>query len=696
MVEVVADDRAVPDLSQNDNDSDADEDAKPAAVTKTNNSKKKLSVEVKRYRTAITIHNHELTKVRTAIGVSGVARRKEYARAYANGKTDRDAVWEIQYGKDPREIPSNEHRRHPVVQPVEMEDPNAPAWCFPGRIVECRWIPDARTRFVGAEDEQPSLDPPASLPDNRPNVFLQRRMLTEPYRDGLASYQCDTCGQKFSSRPGVVYHLQANKCNATEAKKTRAQLHVQMLEERANHLVNYKDNCRAKGVALLPPPLADTRALPKPTPRSFAARANEEGDSETDETPPAAATTTATKTRVARAKPTQGKHPKVGLAKTKKQLKNELKPDPNFVDPRIILADLEAQIRHQQSILIGPMYPVVYKALKFAKPGVKKKKKPRKTAAQKAKENAERRKLAQEQARQREEAERARKEMERQKREEEEKARIEMERRKREEEEKARKELERRQEEERAKQELARRKEERERARREMILRRKKEDEEKAALLDRAFSSFAAASTLLPMGKPISESEERKGFLKSLPNRPPLIDTRVIVQEIDAGRYPSINRQAALKPAKGVHADKCFICKSIGNRPLNKCNFCPQKVHIACARSKWTLPEPEPYDDFICTQCIQSVVHRRNRAERRKIERIKGVEAAATSLSVTEMVHPPIPLHREVVEGQEYEAVVSQGEHMANLLDLEADARKRLEMELDSMRLSSIRRQMMK
>ena len=183
-------------------------------------------------------------------------------------------------------------------------------------------------------------------------------------------------------------------------------------------------------------------------------------------------------------------------------------------------------------------------------------------------------------------------------------------------------------------------------------------------------------------------------FLCSLCDRPPMIDTRVFVQEIDAGRYPSINRRAAQKTDKGQYAGKCPICRT-AEPVLQKCNFCPRNVHITCARLKVTLPDPEPYDDFICTVCIQAITHRRNRAERRRIERTMGVEVAATAPSVTEMKHPQIPLHRDVSPQLEYEAVVSQGRHVANLVDLEGDARTRLQREIENSKLNEIRRQMM-
>lgn len=71
------------------------------------------------------------------------------------------------------------------------------------------------------------------------------------------------------------------------------------------------------------------------------------------------------------------------------------------------------------------------------------------------------------------------------------------------------------------------------------------------------------------------------------------------------------------------------------------------------------------------------------------------MEAAATSLNVTEMVHPPVPRHREVEKSLEYEAVVSQGRHTASLIDLESDTRTRLQREIDNTKLSGLRRQMM-
>lgn len=746
VVEVVSDDRAVP-LAPDANDGDKDQsggtddmvtgdeknDGKTAERSGKKRKKSSAPSASTAYRKAVATRNAQAGRLRSTVTVMSMARRKELTRAYQEGKIDQQSVWAVQYGRDPRRIPSWQHARFPEVKPVVKEDPSAPSSSFPDRIVVCRWVKDERDRFLGIDKELPTLDSPPRRPDDRPTLFLQRRMLTSPLGEGAASYMCPTCGQSFLSKAGALYHQERSKCTEGRNSSDQSTNLIKSWDSKAINILRRKDLRQAESQPVLAATMSDVGSdlkvspipVPPPTPRP---------------TGKPSSMTEAVNIKEEPAIP----EVKV-LAKTRKEKKLELSAKPDFVDPRKVLADLEMELRLQQSIMIGPVYPSVYKVLQFQKPGSKKKRQRR--TKQEIEREEEREAIAK--AIQKEKEAIAR---------------------------------------------LAK-------LRSRILLPEQKtttlvtvavENAPEPALpLQRApgkgglkvavtnaenepneISGRDANQTnpvvrpdasqttpLRPINEkpevhardtpessaPVPEQEEltdltilnspeipglkqsdlqkeeglkvnqpeqeTKGsmttqlavkkpdfeygsFLCSLPDRPPMIDTRVLVQEIDAGRYPSINRRAAQKPDKGQYAGKCTICRT-AEPVLQKCNFCPRSVHMACARLKYTLPDPEPYDDFLCNVCIQAITHRRNRAERRRIERMMGVEVAATTPSVTEMKHPQIPLHRDAPRQLEYEAVVSQGRHMSNLVDLEADARMRLQREMEHSKLNEIRRQMM-
>jgi hypothetical protein len=157
---------------------------------------------------------------------------------------------------------------------------------------------------------------------------------------------------------------------------------------------------------------------------------------------------------------------------------------------------------------------------------------------------------------------------------------------------------------------------------------------------------------------------------------PPVIDTRVFVAEVEAGRYPSIKRYS------GLHDNCCAICKQTespsfpGQIQLLPCDFCKQSVHFACIHTKWTVKDPEPEDDFLCHSCIQVVIARRNRAEKRRLEKLSGSNATTTLEEVTN--DPDAIELMEVVPGREFECVAAQARRLEELTELLQDAKTRL------------------
>jgi len=349
IVEVVRDDRAVPVVDKRDDE----ENVKSKGAGKTGKSDP-ASDSAKKYRLEIAKRKQQLVKVRSAAALSSLVRRKELNRAYEEGKNDQESVWKAHFGNDPRKLPT--------VQPLELKDPGIPASSFADRIVECRWVQDTRTRYLGVDKGIPTLVKPPSYNDNRPNVFLQRRMLTEPYGEGIVLHICPTCGLKLLSRPGVVYHLELKKCGQAPQNAARPEAQLNILEARANDILKQKLKLRLDDKTVLSTSVATTT------------ESKYQNNVETTVCQAGARLRNASSNPAAKEPQNKTTEP-VALAKTLKEKKLEVSADPNFVDPRIVLADLESQYRHQQSILLGPMYPVVYKALKFEKPGTKKKRK---------------------------------------------------------------------------------------------------------------------------------------------------------------------------------------------------------------------------------------------------------------------------------------------------------------------------------
>jgi hypothetical protein len=159
---------------------------------------------------------------------------------------------------------------------------------------------------------------------------------------------------------------------------------------------------------------------------------------------------------------------------------------------------------------------------------------------------------------------------------------------------------------------------------------------------------------------------------------PPIIDIQALVDEVDAGRYPSISRYTA-----DAHQDRCNICKDGGD--LYCCDFCNQVEHLSCLRERFTVKEPEPDEDFMCHNCILSILAKRKRAEKRRALKQEGDEEGRR-------------LHQE--DGSQaddrsglYQSMASKGQQLNELVELLQDAQLRLRQACETSRLNNLRRQ---
>ena len=101
----------------------------------------------------------------------------------------------------------------------------------------------------------------------------------------------------------------------------------------------------------------------------------------------------------------------------------------------------------------------------------------------------------------------------------------------------------------------------------------------------------------------------------------PMIDLNVLVEEVDAGRFPSMKRYE-----EDDHIDVCEICHETSDDddrgPVYCCAFCSNAEHFSCLKSRYNTHEWDEDDDFMCHSCLATCLHRRHRAERRRLGQI--------------------------------------------------------------------------
>ena len=115
-------------------------------------------------------------------------------------------------------------------------------------------------------------------------------------------------------------------------------------------------------------------------------------------------------------------------------------------------------------------------------------------------------------------------------------------------------------------------------------------------------------------------------FIKSIGktnDAPVVIDTQVLAAECEAGRYPTIN------PFHGDHRDECILCskpEEDEEAPLLECDFCKNSVHQVCLNKAMlrkdppvNLREAEPHDSQMCHECLTVCLAQRARAETRRV-----------------------------------------------------------------------------
>jgi len=217
------------------------------------------------------------------------------------------------------------------------------------------------------------------------------------------------------------------------------------------------------------------------------------------------------------------------------------------------------------------------------------------------------------------------------------------------------------------------------------------------------FSLLPEAPPTPPPDEPSSEEEFIPKPQWTYAKAPVIIDVSVLAGEIEAGRYPSIkhnNEKAVVE-----HDDQCAICKD-PRGDLYCCDFCSNVNHLPCIRTRFIIKDPEPHDDFMCHKCIQYILQRRRRAEKR---RLKSNNRAGISISQEEgyetlgvqqvAVLPPLAATNGTTEddatilpGQELDALAKESREVENILELLKDSQSRLRQLVETVKINDFRR----
>lgn len=520
--------------------------------------------------------------------------------------------------------------------PPLMADPSAPASCYPDRIVECIWIADQRPRLVilnfgGSDEAGIVMDGLASSNSNKnTRLFLQRRLLTQPYNQDSTRLYCPTCWQCFLSRPGLKYHTESSACIKRASKQSTAiREELELVDQRARKLVaalqpleaqqrqqHKYDADRRRRVNQMPlsrrrtAPLvmwvdkegdmdsmgaaSNVRATVVPIRSTDTIFINQEGGSSIRHT---------VDTIISMCNERDETVDGIG-AEAENSHSGILSPDD-------MIAQLQGELHYAQGQILGPMYPQVWKALGYVVP--RKKVPPRKKR---------KRSLGGDDA----------------------------------------------------------------------------ATMKHSAETDSAIKAEASIADV-----------DRPGALKDAL----IVDTRTLVAEVNAGRYPSFRRFF------GEHLHHCAICSyktsppnitpntqaTLTSNHLFPCVFCQRAIHLSCAQTKYIIKEPEPEEDFMCHHCIGIIVSRRSRAEQRRQDRkqppvsctTSGIDivsgsSRAPSQRRTLDHHLQRHLMIGVVTGRELECVAMQSQRVGELAELLRDAQSRLSMTMTVVNMNNARR----
>lgn len=504
-------------------------------------------------------HRKDPLSIQLALTTQSLRRRKQLGSMYEEGSITQAGVFQVCYGGNPSEIPTEDH-----VQPLQraVEEKELPLEACPFRQVECLLISDLR-HVVDEERNVVESIPLMEEAGLDAKLFLCRHELETSYKGSDSRLKCTDCGKHFTVRPSYTYHTQQQACVKKQAKKAKVRNQtIKSAETAAERELKLKKSHKKKKKSRKAAPTVEKEV-------------NEN-------------------------KAVSGDEPAV-VRNPKKSIKERVLE--NAEHPDDLLRRLNLEYRKEQSKLLGPMYTDVFKKLRYK---IHVEKKPKRKRAEKE----------------------------------------------------------------------------------------KTKEEHKVPPLPRQAPQPNMSTIMFPPAAALYSAMHASWIPQ--PENPceevdvpsvsdvPIVDSSVLIAEIESGRYPSMKRDP-----KRSNSKQCNVCKKKNTDGLISCDFCARSVHYKCMRTRYLTKFPEGDDDFLCNMCIQYMGHRRNRAERRRVARL-GREFE------TEQEHAQrvSMLTTGIVSGREYECVAVRGQRISDLKELLRETRLHLELQAEAAKTNRLRRKM--
>ncbi|GKY93518.1 hypothetical protein MPSEU_000319200 [Mayamaea pseudoterrestris] len=580
--------------------------------------------ESKKFSNARAQYEKRLQNLKLANTIQHLAKRAKLTELYTAREVTQESVFETSIGvKHPMIFKNSGDYPSAMVAPSRPPNPSEPEGSFPDRIVECVVIPDNRTRFHGDDDEDPIHVHPSGNVGCK--MFLQRRLLNTPFNEHQSLFCCHHCGQEFASKPGAKYHLQSEVCIIKSRNAAESFKHTMESLVDSQMCTDSDEESGSVGHRTA------KQALAFPKMRAFGSMLRD-----------APAPTRIFTRKKEKLITNVSVYPQVYMAlgfrflarsavpvkqSTISAFKKRTKPRKT---EQITDVDEDADDDVMATVVLSSDVPPVgarRPKSNLRKPTPEEAMNPRLVLADLEKQ------LMFEQAKQLGSIYEC-----------------------------VFKSL----------------KFKKEKVKRRKRGRKKEADsvrETSNVPAKTGYDEFLRVSKAKPAGSLKAIQAPHNHRLLS-------IDTGVLAVEVDAGRYPSMKRN---KPDQEHHTS-CYLCKYNAEvAPLMECQFCARSVHWECMLSRYIVQEPDT--DFMCSECINYIHHRRKRAEKRKLEKLGLLEQAE------EMSDPA--LLTSVVPGREYDCLLAQGHRVAELSELLEDTRRRLSQtlsvaQLDEMRFASI------
>ena len=588
---------------------------------------------MKRWNNAKLRRDHAAATASMNASVQSLTRRMRLAQAYKQHSLTQHSVFQIYFGGDPRtrQVTPKWTPPTPAPPPPLLPDPSAPVESCPDRIVVCKLVPDRRRVLVAGDDDDALTVSPCS--SSRPTsgggarLFLKRRDLLEEYNESVDVYQCRLCGRTFSSVTGYKYHARLNVCQKDRQKAREAE------EGRLVNLNNRAEKLRQRQSMAL---LQQQQSLANPwsiMPSSAAGQSS-----------------------------FQSRHLFHGKFEPAKRPTPRQRTKETSIYPQVLLGlGFKVLPKGQKPVTLSAFRP------RGAPRSFGRTKATSETVAQPMTltQYEREQELAAVKAPQKQQP---------------------------------------------PKQKFV--------SPRDTLAKlyaqfRLEQSKQLGPMYDSVFKALGfrkpkpLSSKKPPKKRPKKKKQKRKRKV-SKPKPPPpkasvqkrvvqkparpvrlekplpqVVDVRVLVGEIDAGRYPSIKRVPDQK-----HSDFCILCKQ-KTRPLLWCTACPKAFHLSCIRKRYTIKNPEPGDDSLCHYCIGVLHSRRVRAQKRLEEKIGEQASRRSESSPQELLTQGV-----VVAGREYECVAAQACQINDLTELLQDAKVRLSNCMEISKINSVRQQM--